>query len=57
MIRTDRGIPDYNSLIDPIRKARQDKSGKQPDDPAKAAQVLLQNYRGRESANTPFAWK
>jgi hypothetical protein len=28
--------------MDPIRKARQDKNGKQPGDPAKAAQVLLQ---------------
>jgi hypothetical protein len=27
--------------MDPIRKARQEKSGKQPGDPVKAAQVLL----------------
>jgi len=42
MIRTGRSIADYDSLMDPIRKARQDKSGKQPGDPARAAQVLLQ---------------
>ena len=28
--------------MDPVRKARRDKSGKQPGDPNKAAQVLLQ---------------
>jgi NAD(P)-dependent dehydrogenase (short-subunit alcohol dehydrogenase family) len=42
MIRTERTISDYDKLMDPVRKARQDKSGKQPGDPAKAAQVLLQ---------------
>jgi hypothetical protein len=28
--------------MDPVRKARQDKSGKQPGDPVKATQVLVQ---------------
>ncbi|HEX3445163.1 MAG TPA: oxidoreductase [Chthoniobacterales bacterium] len=41
MIRTERTITDYDKLMDPVRKARQEKSGKQPGDPAKAAQVLL----------------
>lgn len=41
MVRADRSIVDYDALFDPIRKARQDKSGKQAGDPAKAAQVLL----------------
>lgn len=41
MIRTDRSIADYNAVMDPIRAARQAKSGKQPGDPAKAAQALL----------------
>jgi NAD(P)-dependent dehydrogenase (short-subunit alcohol dehydrogenase family) len=50
MIRTGRSIADYDILMDPIRKARQDKSGKQPGDPAKAAQVLLQIV---ESENPP----
>ena len=37
MIRTERTISDYDRLMDPIRKARQEKSGNQPGDPAKAA--------------------
>jgi hypothetical protein len=41
MIRTERTIPDYDKLMNPIRKARQEKSGRQPGNPAKAAQVLL----------------
>ncbi|HYZ74477.1 MAG TPA: oxidoreductase [Chthoniobacterales bacterium] len=41
MIRSERTISDYDNLMNPIRKARQDKSGRQPGDPAKAAQVLL----------------
>ena len=28
MIRTERTISDYDKLMDPVRKARQDKSGK-----------------------------
>jgi len=42
MIRTQRAIADYDQLMDPVRQARQNKSGKQPGDPAKAAQALLQ---------------
>lgn len=41
MDRTPRSIPDYDAVMDPIRTARQAKSGKQPGDPAKAAQALL----------------
>lgn len=41
MDRTPRSIPDYNAVMDPIRTARQAKSGNQPGDPAKAAQALL----------------
>ncbi|MGC2777438.1 MAG: oxidoreductase [Bradyrhizobium sp.] len=41
MIRTGRSIADYDAVMDPIRAARQAKSGKQPGDPAKAAQALL----------------
>src|SRR6202012_1487896 len=37
MVRSPRGIADYDSLFDPIRQARQDKSGKQLGDPFKAA--------------------
>ncbi len=41
MIRTDRSIADYDSLFDPIRRAREEKSGKQAGDPRKAAAALL----------------
>jgi NAD(P)-dependent dehydrogenase (short-subunit alcohol dehydrogenase family) len=42
MVRAGRSIADYDALFDPIRKAREDKSGRQAGDPAKAAQALLQ---------------
>ena len=41
MDRTPRSIADYDAVMDPIRAGRQAKSGNQPGDPAKAAQVLL----------------
>jgi NAD(P)-dependent dehydrogenase (short-subunit alcohol dehydrogenase family) len=41
MIRSERSIPDYDTLFEPIRNARQDKSGKQNGDPAKAAQAVM----------------
>jgi NAD(P)-dependent dehydrogenase (short-subunit alcohol dehydrogenase family) len=41
MDRTPRKISDYDAIMDPIRAARQAKSGKQPGDPGKAAQALL----------------
>ncbi|MBN8887294.1 MAG: oxidoreductase [Rudaea sp.] len=41
MVRTPRSIPDYDGLFDPIREARQQKSGKQLGDPAKAARAML----------------
>jgi len=41
MVRTPRSIPDYDGLFDPIREARQQKSGQQLGDPAKAARVML----------------
>jgi len=41
MVRSPRHIQDYDALFDPIRGARQEKSGKQLGDPAKAAQILL----------------
>lgn len=41
MERTPRSIADYDTVMDPIRAARQAKSGNQPGDPAKAAQALL----------------
>lgn len=41
MVRSPRSIPAYDAVMDPIRAARQAKSGKQPGDPSKAAQALL----------------
>ena len=41
MDRTPRSIADYDAVMDPIRSARQSKSGHQPGDPDKAAQALL----------------
>jgi len=41
MDRTPRSIAEYDAVMDPIRAARQAKSGNQPGDPARAAQALL----------------
>jgi NAD(P)-dependent dehydrogenase (short-subunit alcohol dehydrogenase family) len=41
MQRSPRSIPDYDATFDPIRQARQEKSGKQLGDPAKAAKAIL----------------
>jgi NAD(P)-dependent dehydrogenase (short-subunit alcohol dehydrogenase family) len=42
MVRSGRSIADYDAVFDPVRKRRQEYSGQQAGDPAKAAQVLLQ---------------
>ncbi|EOT0768666.1 TPA: oxidoreductase [Pseudomonas aeruginosa] len=42
MVRSPRTIADYDALFDPVRQARQEKSGKQPGDPSKAARAMLQ---------------
>jgi NAD(P)-dependent dehydrogenase (short-subunit alcohol dehydrogenase family) len=42
MQRTPRSISDYDATFDPVRKAREDRSGKQPGDPQKAALAMLQ---------------
>ena len=41
MQRSPRSISDYDAMFDPIRRARQEKSGKQLGDPAKAARAIL----------------
>ena len=41
MLRTPRSIADYDALFDPIRKGREEKSGKQLGDPRKAARAML----------------
>ncbi|OCK48156.1 short-chain dehydrogenase/reductase [Stenotrophomonas maltophilia] len=42
MARAPRSIDDYDALFDPIRSAREAKSGHQLGDPLKAAQAMLQ---------------
>lgn len=42
MERTARSIADYDDIMDPVRAARQAKSGRQPGDPEKAARALLE---------------
>lgn len=41
MVRSPRTIADYDALFDPIRKAREERSGKQLGDPVKAAHAIL----------------
>ncbi|MPV69810.1 oxidoreductase [Burkholderia sp. BE17] len=41
MARTLRSIADYDAIFDPIRQAREEKSGKQLGDPVKAARAML----------------
>ena len=50
MDRTPRSIEDYDQVMNPIRAARQAKSGNQPGDPNKAARALLSLI---ESENPP----
>ncbi|TBU72227.1 oxidoreductase [Phytopseudomonas daroniae] len=42
MQRTPRSIADYDASFDPVRKAREEKSGKQLGNPQKAAHAMLQ---------------
>lgn len=41
MQRTPRSISDYDASFDPVRKAREEKSGHQLGDPQKAARAML----------------
>jgi NAD(P)-dependent dehydrogenase (short-subunit alcohol dehydrogenase family) len=41
MQRTPRSISDYDASFDPVRKAREEKSGRQLGDPQKAARAML----------------
>jgi len=50
MVRSPRSIADYDALFDPVRQARQEKSGKQLGDPRKAARAMLEAIG---SANPP----
>jgi NAD(P)-dependent dehydrogenase (short-subunit alcohol dehydrogenase family) len=42
MVRASRTVADYDQLIDPIRAARRAHNGKQPGDPARAGEAILQ---------------
>jgi len=42
MVRSERAIADYDAVFNPVRERRQEYSGHQAGDPAKAAQALLQ---------------
>jgi NAD(P)-dependent dehydrogenase (short-subunit alcohol dehydrogenase family) len=42
MTRAERKDSDYDAVFDPLRKRRQELSGNQPGDPAKAAHAILQ---------------
>jgi NAD(P)-dependent dehydrogenase (short-subunit alcohol dehydrogenase family) len=53
MDRAPRTIGDYDAVMDPIRAARQAKSGHQPGDPARAARALLKLI---SLENPPVRW-
>ncbi|MBC8722247.1 oxidoreductase [Paraburkholderia sp. 31.1] len=46
MTRTPRSISDYDDIFNPIRQAREEKSGKQLGDPRKAARAMLAAMAG-----------
>ncbi|MGP0819087.1 oxidoreductase [Serratia sp. CY81489] len=50
MVCSPRRLPDYDALFEPVRQARQEKSGKQLGDPVKAAHAMLALI---ESGNPP----
>ena len=50
MKRTPRSIADYDQTFDPVRQAREEKSGKQLGDPRKAARAMLAAI---DAANPP----
>ncbi|AIM22700.1 oxidoreductase [Serratia sp. SCBI] len=48
MVRSPRRLPDYDALFEPVRQARQEKSGKQLGDPVKAAHAMLALIESRK---------
>jgi hypothetical protein len=40
-VRSARSIEDYDAVFNPVRRAREDKNGKQNGDPDKAAAVIM----------------
>src|SRR6266852_5739524 len=54
MVRSGRSIADYDAVFDPVRKRRQEYSGHQPGDPAKAACRRAPRGIGRGDAQLGF---
>src|SRR5262249_14280786 len=48
MVRSGRSIADYDAVFDPVRQRRQEYSGHQAGDPAKAAEALLRLVEARD---------
>jgi NAD(P)-dependent dehydrogenase (short-subunit alcohol dehydrogenase family) len=48
MIRSPRSIADYDLLFDPIRRGREEKSGQQAGDPARAARAILKAVEAKD---------
>lgn len=42
MVRSERAIPDYDAIFDPIREARKARNGRQPGDPVKAGKAIAE---------------
>jgi NAD(P)-dependent dehydrogenase (short-subunit alcohol dehydrogenase family) len=49
MVRVQRSIADYDEVFEPMRKRRQEMSGRQQGDPAKAAQAILTLVEGERA--------
>jgi NAD(P)-dependent dehydrogenase (short-subunit alcohol dehydrogenase family) len=48
MVRSERRIADYDRVFEPQRKARLERNGKQPGDPAKAGRAILKLIESNE---------
>jgi NAD(P)-dependent dehydrogenase (short-subunit alcohol dehydrogenase family) len=57
MDRTPRSIADYDAVMDPIRKARQGKSGHQPGDLARGGAGAAGSGERRQAACPPVPWR
>jgi NAD(P)-dependent dehydrogenase (short-subunit alcohol dehydrogenase family) len=57
MVCAPRRIADYNAVFNPIRKARQEKNGRQNGDPERLAQVLLRVVAMDDLAGSPAPGK
>ena len=48
MLRAQRSIADYDAVFDPIRRAREERNGRQPGDPALAALAILKMIAAKQ---------